>query len=422
MAMAGLASTRGRSQEDRRKDRVTIVHAQSQTTFVVAAGFIAAAVIAGALGRDGDHWLALHLFLLGGVLTTISGATLLLGVPWCSSPAPHTWAVRTQQILLGAGVVLLAFARERSWPSVWPMIAGTAVLISLAMLIVLLIIVRVTGPKDRFYPAMDGYVAAIVLGILGCYAGILMAMRSLSSPSYPWVRSAHFTTNLLGLVGIIIATTLPYMLATQARMKMSKRATPLNVRASVAALTLATSVSGLAMLFRHPAVAGLGYIAYALALIYSMTLYPVMGEKQIRWAGWRIAHLAAGLAWWLGCLVAMAVKALGGDPVPETVLLVLVIGGFAQILVGSLAYFAPVLRGGGQKGLSTGFRTTRSLPGFIAANVAVVGVMFRLGWVIALAIGFWFLDGAVRAVVLAVSDPNKDDPAATETRDAAAIS
>lgn len=414
MLTSGLASTRGRSQEDRRKDRVTIVHAQSQTTFVVAAGFIIAAVLAGALSHKADHWLPVHLFLLGGVLTTISGATLLLGVPWCSSPAPHTWIVRTQQMLLGCGVILLAFAREHSWPHVWLMIAGTAVLVSLAMLIVLLITVRVTGPKDRFYPAMDGYVVAIILGILGCYAGILMAISSISGANYAWVRSAHYSTNLLGLVGLIIATTLPYMLATQARMKMSKRATALNVRASIAALSVATLLAGLGMLFEHPAVAGVGYVIYALALIYSMTLYPVMGEKQIRWAGWRIAHLAAGLAWWLGCLVAMAVKAFGGKPIPETVLLVLVVGAFAQILVGSLAYFAPVLRGGGQKGLSTGFRTTRSLPGFIAANIAVLGVIFHSGWVIAVSIGFWFLDGAVRAVVLAVSDLDKQDTAPTE--------
>ncbi len=404
-----LASTRGLSADERRTNRVTIVHAQSQTTFVVAGLFIASAIVMALVDNRTGWWLPLHLFLLGGVLTTISGATQLLAVPWCSSPAPHTWIVRTQQVLLAAGVILLATSHELDWNATLAAIGGVAILIALALLIGLLNTIRVTGPKDRFYPAIDGYMVALAIGIFGSYAGIRMVTTSVNAQDYQWVRSAHLSTNLLGLVGIIIATTLPYMMATQARMKMSKRATPLAVRSMFAAMTIATLVAGLGMLFQQPAVAGVGYIGYVIALGYSMSLLPILGEKQIRWAGWRIAHLAAGVLWWAGCVVAMAVNAFRDRPIPETVLLVLIIGGFAQILIGSLAYFAPVLRGGGQKGLSNGFRTTRSLLGFIAANVAVVGLAIRSGWLIALGLGVWYFDGVARIAILALGDPNKDD-------------
>lgn len=406
-----LASTRGLSVDERRTNRVTIVHAQSQTTFVVAGLFIASAVVTALMENRTGWWLPLHLFLLGAVLTTISGATQLLAVPWCSSPAPHTWIVRTQQVLLGAGVVLLATAHELGWNATWAVVGGVAILMALALLIGLLNTIRVTGPKDRFHPAMEGYMVALTLGIFGSYAGIRLATTSVDAQDYQWVRSAHYSTNLLGLVGIIIAVTLPYMMATQARMKMSKRATPLAVRSMFATMTVATLITAFGMLYRHPAVAGVGYVIYVIALAYSMSLQPILGDKQIRWAGWRIAHLAAGVLWWAGCVMAMAVNAFRGDPVPETVLFVLIIGGFAQILIGSLAYFAPVLRGGGQKGLSTGFRTTRSLLGFIAANVAVTGIAFRSGWIVATGIAVWYLDGVIRVAVLALSDPNKDDEA-----------
>lgn len=406
-------STRGLSVDERRTNRVTIVHAQSQTTFVIAGLFIAAAVVTGLIDNRTGWWLPLHLFLLGGVMTTISGATQLLAVPWCSSPAPHTWIVRTQQVMLAAGVILLAIAHERHWNATWSAVAGTAIIISFALLIGLLNTIRVTGPKDRFYPAMDGYMLALALGIFGSYAGIRMATTSIGAQEYQWVRSAHFSTNLLGLVGIVIATTLPYMMATQARMKMSKRATPLAVRSMFATLALATLLTAFGMLYRHPAVAGVGYVIYIIGIGWSMSLLPILGNKQIRWAGWRIAHLAAGVLWWAGCVAAMAIRAFAGKPIPETILFVLIIGGFAQILIGSLAYFAPVLRGGGQKGLSSGFRTTRSLLGFIAANAAVVGIAFRSGWIVAAGIAIWYIDGVIRIAILALSDSNKDDKQAS---------
>jgi nitrite reductase (NO-forming) len=47
----------------------------------------------------------------------------------------------------------------------------------------------------------------------------------LEAPPVARVRAAHLTLNLLGLVGLVIAGTLPFFTATQARVKMSARAT-----------------------------------------------------------------------------------------------------------------------------------------------------------------------------------------------------
>jgi hypothetical protein len=52
------------------------------------------------------------------------------------------------------------------------------------------------------------------------------------------------------------------------------------------------------------------------------------------------------------------------------VLRALAVGGLAQILVASLAYLGPVLRGGGHERLTQGFALTRSWPGLALANVA----------------------------------------------------
>ncbi|HRD99682.1 MAG TPA: hypothetical protein PLV68_00185, partial [Ilumatobacteraceae bacterium] len=57
----------------------------------------------------------------------------------------------------------------------------------------------------------------------------------------------------------------------------------------------------------------------------------------------------------------------------------LVIGGFAQILVASLAYLGPVLRGGGHRRLSAGFAITRSWTSLAAGNAAALAALTGSG-------------------------------------------
>ena len=81
-------------------------------------------------------------------------------------------------------------------------------------------------------------------------------------------------------------------------------------------------------------------------------------------------------------------------------LLVLVIGGYAQILWGSLAYVLPMLRGGGHEQLGRGFATTRSWIGLGAANLAALAIALDLtAWAVA-GVAAWVIDSTLRAVRL----------------------
>ena len=89
------------------------------------------------------------------------------------------------------------------------------------------------------------------------------------------------------------------------------------------------------------------------------------------------------------------------DGSDHAVLQALVIGGFAQILVASLAYLGPVLRGGGHGRLTAGFATTRSWLSVVAGNVAAVGALVDRPVLMLTAMAVWLADITARAVRLA---------------------
>jgi hypothetical protein len=74
-----------------------------------------------------------------------------------------------------------------------------------------------------------------------------------------------------------------------------------------------------------------------------------------------------------------------------------VVGGFAQILVASLAYLGPVLRGGGHERLTAGFAITRSWVSLAAGNTAAVAALVGHDPTLAAALAVWLTDLAVRA-------------------------
>jgi hypothetical protein len=81
----------------------------------------------------------------------------------------------------------------------------------------------------------------------------------------------------------------------------------------------------------------------------------------------------------------------------RAILQALVIGGFAQILVASLAYLGPVLRGGGHRRLTAGFATTRSWVSLAAGNTAALAALVGHGPTLAAALAIWLTDVAIRA-------------------------
>lgn len=388
--------------------RVAIVQAQARRSLWQAAAFVVSAALAAATGAGDGSWLALHLFLAGGLLSAISGAAQLFAVTWAAGPAPSDRAALAQRTLLAVGVVAISTGRELQWPVAVPAAGGILVIAAVALLGVLLVREVHGGIQRRFDPALRWYLTALAAGTAGATLGVLRVV-GVGTGLSGRLRSAHMLLNLLGLIGLSIAGTLPFFTATEARVKMSPRATSGRQTALLCAMGGSLLLAGAGLLSGNDPTAAAGLAAYAAGLAAVATVLPPLGRKQLRWAGARLAHLAAGAAWWLAAVCAATVRVARGDePFSATVVGVLVVGGFAQILVGAVAYLGPVLRAGGHRRLVGGFALTRSWLGLVAANVAAVAVTVGAAGVAGAAVAAWVADAVVRGVLLAQPSPGLD--------------
>jgi nitrite reductase (NO-forming) len=378
--------------------RVAVAQHQARLTLGTAGVFAVAAAAALVVPHRTGWWLPLHLFLVGALLLAISAATPLFTVTWAAGPPPTDAYATTQRIALAVGALALAVGREAD---VTPLLAigGSLVVGALVMLAVSLRRTMVGAVQRRFDSAVRCYLAAIAFGVAGCLLGLVMGLDE-TGDVHDRVRTAHLTLNLLGLVGLVIVGTLPLFIATQLRAKASRHATPPVLSALLAGFVLALGLAGAGALTGFAAITAAGYTVYAALLSGLVLLVPPVGRKQLAWAGPRVLQLAAGVAWWCGATAVMAVHAAAGSNVfTPAVIAALVVGGYAQILVASLAYLGPVLRGGGHERLAAGFRLTRAWPGLVAANVAATALVLDVP-VAAAALAIWVIDTLVRAVLL----------------------
>lgn len=382
--------------------RVVAVHRQTRRGLAQTLAFVLAAVVAALVPHDTGVWLPLHLFLVGGLLTAICTTTQMLAVTWSASQATPDSVAAAQRWCLGIGTVLVCVGREIEAERLVE-IGGVAVVGAVAAMIPILLVIRHGAVTSRFAPAIEAYVAAMAMGVVGTAVGIVVATGR--APSR-WVqlRDVHLTLNVFGLVGLVIAGTLPYFSATMARRKVSPRATPTVVRVVVAALAAGTVVATVGRWIENANVTSAGLVTYAAGLGVIAALLPVYGRRQLRWAGPRLIQLVAGLAWWAVSAVILAVVVQGGGD-ERHVLTALVVGGFGQILAASLAYLGPVLRGGGHELLTAGFAITRSRVSLVAGNLAAIGALFDLPWLLAGALVVWVADVAVRALRLVRGRP-----------------
>jgi nitrite reductase (NO-forming) len=356
--------------------------------------FIAAAAVVIPVG--GTRWLALHLLLAGGVMLAISGVSLMLTVTWSAAPAPPGRWVIVQRALLAGGAAGVALAREAGLPDALAAVAGAAYLAGLLTLAWLLVTTIRRGVERRFDVAVAFYVAAIAFGVVGVVLGVVMAAGTPSAA----IRAAHITSNVLGLVGLVIAGTMPFFAATVGRSRMSPRARPRSLAVTLCWMASALAVAVIALASDAGAVATLGLGGYALGIGAVLWLLPRPTRRQMRWAGPRLLALWAGGCWWAIAVAATAVDASNADRVVFSGrwVLVMVLGGYAQILWGSLSYLLPVLRGGGPERLSEGFASTRSWLGLAAANAAAVSVAVSLPAQVTVAVlAVWMLDSGWRA-------------------------
>lgn len=378
--------------------RVAIAQGHARPTLLAAAAFAVAAPLAALVPHDTGTWLPLHLLLVGALLTAVSGATQLLAVTWSAAPAPADRLVRAQRVSVVLGAAAVAAGREAGSDAVT---GAGAVLVAtgLCLLGVILLGVRRHGRLERFHPATEAYLIAVGFGLVGVAMGGALAVAS-TGEWWPRLRGAHLAVNVLGLVGIVVAATLPHFVATQARMKTSGRAEPRRLRRHTAALAGATVLAAGGQLVGRPGAAAVGVLAYAAALAAVVTTLPRPGRRQLAWAGPRLVQLAAGGAWWMAMVLAVAVVWLTGGGGEGRVLAALAVGGFAQILAASLAYLGPVVRGGGHERLTAGFATTASWAGLALANVAAVALLVGAGSAAAVAVAGWAMDTGWRAMRL----------------------
>lgn len=389
--------------------RVSAIHSQARPTFVVAGLFAVAAGIAALFDNPTGSWLPLHLLLGGTVLGAITAATQLLGVTWSSSPPPPRTVADVQRFMLFAGMAMVAVGRIGS-----PLGAltgrdlgligagATAVVIALVLLIVDLVGIHRGAVTDRYKPALMGYVIAAVFGVVGVVLGATIASGGLES-DYSTIRGVHLSANALGLVGIVIISTLPFFLATQARMKMAREATPARIRSVIVASAVAAAITLGGWLVESPVLTTIGFWSYALVLIVAIWLFPRIKRKQFDWAGPRLAQLAAGYLWWIAALVALGLRSLNGSIGDQTLLIRLValmaIGGFAQIVSGSVYYFAPVIMAGNRKP-GEGLRLTKSWVSLTVGNTAAVGIALDVPVITAVSVAVWLVDTAYRLLLV----------------------
>lgn len=377
-----------------------MVQRQARATLALGGAFVVAAAAALVVPHRTGDWLSLHLFLAGTLLLAISAATQLFAVSWAAGEPPSDRVAATQRWLLAGGVALLATARELEWPTSLVAAGGALVILGLVVLGVSLTRTVTSGVQRRFDGSLRAYLAALVAGLGGCALGVAMA-TGLDVAAYPRLRAAHLTLNLFGLVGLVIAGTLPFFTATQARVKLSPRAGGRAEGLVLVWLVTALGATTLGFLTAVRIVAVLGLAAYALGVAGLLTLVPRIRTKQLRWAGPRLLQLGAGVAWWVAATVMVAGQTARGTEVfTPTVIGVLVVGGYAQILAASVAYLVPVLRGGGHEQLTAGFRTTRSWLALGAANVAALALVIGASEVAGAAILAWVIDAAIRVARL----------------------
>lgn len=394
------SSTRGAA------DRVKRAHAQARRGLRMALCFIGSAAVAAVL--DGTTWLAVHLFLAGGMLLAISSVSLMLTVTWAAAPAPPDRLVIAQQLAAAVGAAGVGIGRRFGLNTAVVGAAGTIYLAALVGLAALLVTTARRGVERRFDPAVAAYVTALAFGFVGVALGIASAIGTSTAPR----RSAHVTVNVLGLVGLVIAGTLPFFAATVGRARMARHATPARLYATTAWLTAALAAAAAATLAGHYRTAGVALIGYAAGILAVLWLAPRPTRRQLRWAGPRLVALWAGAGWWTSAVVTTAVALLDGHAATfgRPWLAVLVVAGYAQILWGSLAYLLPMLRGGGHELLGAGFATTRSWLGLVAANVAGVALVADAAPVAAGSIAVWVLDATSRAVRVGIGGAARRPP------------
>src|SRR5699024_6224168 len=268
----------------------------------------------------------------------------MLAATWSAAPAPVPVLGLAQRLAVVVGAVGVVITRSQGLGHGAVAVFGTLHIIGVLGLAALLVDIVIHGSKRRFDPAVTGWVAGLVIASLGTVAGIVFASGNTPTD----LRRVHLTTNLLGFLGVVIATTVPFFGSTVVRSKMNRSATPAAVHLAVGLVGGGALIAGIGLAADLGGVTAAGFVIHAVGVADIYRISPRPTRRQLEWAGPRLLGLWLGGLWWVVAGLATAVEVLDGSaPLSGRWLVVLLIGGYAQILWASLAYLLPMLRGGG---------------------------------------------------------------------------
>lgn len=200
------------------------------------------------------------------------------------------------------------------------------------------------------------YAAAAALLVPGAVLGFLLAEGI--GPRGP-LLAAHASLNILGWIGLPIIATLITLWPTVLHVRMAevtepraRRMLPLALAAVVItafaefAPTVVPGPWGILLARAQSALGLVGFLAVALAIL-APAIWATVARKVTDFPA---LSIAAGTLWLFGALAVAAVRiALTGVSLATAIaaLLLPLVGGIVQILLGSLAYLLPVMAGGG---------------------------------------------------------------------------
>jgi nitrite reductase (NO-forming) len=327
------------------------------------------------LARD-EKWLALHVFVLGGMTTAVMlwGEHFAVAVLHASGTSSRDEAVRLAVANVGSAAVLFGVHSGRAVETtVGGAVLGTAV----AHYALGLLRARRSGLGGRLSIVVWFYLAAALFLGAGGVLGVALATGRAGS-SYRSLRLAHAHLTLLGWVVLTVLGTLFTLWPTVLRTRIAAN----TVRAARATWALAmtgvpVAAVGFATRARYVAAAGLALVLAAVVVALGPFVDAVRRRTPHNAASW---FLAGGTAWLVAVVAADVLQVLGSDPLVDVdrslgrVVVAAVAGFVAQTLVGALTYLLPTVWGRGPQGnrrlarvLEAGWQVR-----FVLANVGVV--------------------------------------------------
>lgn len=376
--------------------RVVGAHRIAAGAFRLTAVFViwaAVWAVARLVSGVGSWWGPLHVFLVGGVLLAISGASQLFSITWAAATPPGARIVFLQRWVTAAGAAVAVLGVTRSWRAV--AIAGASLVgLGLGLLGIILVGVFRRSLLRRFGLSGRFYILAIAAGIVGVTLGGILGVGGVGT-GYLETRTAHMHLNLIGLIGFTIYGTLPTLLPTTARHRMVS-----GVEAVVAFwVCVAAGLAMTAGILLGPVAVGVGAALAAAAGITILAGIVVrLGARRMLQSSLPGLLITTGTVWIVGWCTHQAGVLLGGGHTLFSTAIVLGAGGVALVLFGSLAYLVPVLVAPGQA-LGDTFPVMHGHAAIrvIAANaVLALAGLGAPATVTATIAGIWLFDFVVR--------------------------